>query len=150
MLRQPRQSPTEAPTEAPTDSNNCPPTEPPTDLRQAPTDLRQLRQLRQPRLRAGAERFCSKSRFPPLGADASRLLCARATPIRLDRSRETRPVAPPTPTRNVLWISRGPAFGLWRPGGLSDARVIREGPTCLLYTSPSPRDKRQSRMPSSA
>ena len=23
-------------------------------------------------------------------------------------------------------------------------------PTCLLYTSPSPRDKRQSRMPSSA
>ena len=24
------------------------------------------------------------------------------------------------------------------------------GPTCLLYTSPSPRDKRQSRMPSSA
>ena len=25
-----------------------------------------------------------------------------------------------------------------------------EGLTCLLYTSPSPRDKRQSRMPSSA
>ena len=25
-----------------------------------------------------------------------------------------------------------------------------EGKTCLLYTSPSPRDKRQSRMPSSA
>ena len=25
-----------------------------------------------------------------------------------------------------------------------------ECPTCLLYTSPSPRDKRQSRMPSSA
>ena len=25
-----------------------------------------------------------------------------------------------------------------------------EGETCLLYTSPSPRDKRQSRMPSSA
>ena len=25
-----------------------------------------------------------------------------------------------------------------------------EGPDCLLYTSPSPRDKRQSRMPSSA
>ena len=29
--------------------------------------------------------------------------------------------------------------------------VITEGPrNCLLYTSPSPRDKRQSRMPSSA
>ena len=27
---------------------------------------------------------------------------------------------------------------------------IRAEPTCLLYTSPSPRDKRQSRMPSSA
>ena len=28
-------------------------------------------------------------------------------------------------------------------------RLVRAG-TCLLYTSPSPRDKRQSRMPSSA
>ena len=27
---------------------------------------------------------------------------------------------------------------------------IKEGDICLLYTSPSPRDKRQSRMPSSA
>ena len=27
---------------------------------------------------------------------------------------------------------------------------IAHGPLCLLYTSPSPRDKRQSRMPSSA
>ena len=31
------------------------------------------------------------------------------------------------------------------------ARLANSGPTsCLLYTSPSPRDKRQSRMPSSA
>ena len=28
--------------------------------------------------------------------------------------------------------------------------VVRRRYTCLLYTSPSPRDKRQSRMPSSA
>ena len=28
--------------------------------------------------------------------------------------------------------------------------AISEGLRCLLYTSPSPRDKRQSRMPSSA
>ena len=28
--------------------------------------------------------------------------------------------------------------------------VLAEIETCLLYTSPSPRDKRQSRMPSSA
>ena len=31
-----------------------------------------------------------------------------------------------------------------------DSLVINEAYTCLLYTSPSPRDKRQSRMPSSA
>ena len=30
------------------------------------------------------------------------------------------------------------------------ARVSFGGRSCLLYTSPSPRDKRQSRMPSSA
>ena len=28
--------------------------------------------------------------------------------------------------------------------------ILTTGSTCLLYTSPSPRDKRQSRMPSSA
>ena len=28
--------------------------------------------------------------------------------------------------------------------------IVRKGKICLLYTSPSPRDKRQSRMPSSA
>ena len=31
-----------------------------------------------------------------------------------------------------------------------DADCVTVCPTCLLYTSPSPRDKRQSRMPSSA
>ena len=30
------------------------------------------------------------------------------------------------------------------------SHALMHGPTCLLYTSPSPRDKRQSRMPSSA
>ena len=33
---------------------------------------------------------------------------------------------------------------------LCDARNIAWYQNCLLYTSPSPRDKRQSRMPSSA
>ena len=32
----------------------------------------------------------------------------------------------------------------------SNMRQISLAVTCLLYTSPSPRDKRQSRMPSSA
>ena len=31
-----------------------------------------------------------------------------------------------------------------------DTEFCRLSPICLLYTSPSPRDKRQSRMPSSA
>ena len=35
-------------------------------------------------------------------------------------------------------------------GPLCDTRISTEDTTCLLYTSPSPRDKRQSRMPSSA
>ena len=33
-----------------------------------------------------------------------------------------------------------------KEGGLTNTRKV----ICLLYTSPSPRDKRQSRMPSSA
>ena len=32
----------------------------------------------------------------------------------------------------------------------ADAKGMAENMACLLYTSPSPRDKRQSRMPSSA
>ena len=39
------------------------------------------------------------------------------------------------------------------PGGTAlivDAMTDNRNRTCLLYTSPSPRDKRQSRMPSSA
>ena len=36
------------------------------------------------------------------------------------------------------------------PEGYSDLKIGSRYPICLLYTSPSPRDKRQSRMPSSA
>ena len=35
-------------------------------------------------------------------------------------------------------------------GGLPRGRICEIYGPCLLYTSPSPRDKRQSRMPSSA
>ena len=40
-------------------------------------------------------------------------------------------------------------FELFRPEGMA-SRILGMGDICLLYTSPSPRDKRQSRMPSSA
>ena len=36
------------------------------------------------------------------------------------------------------------------PLGMRDTSEAKESLDCLLYTSPSPRDKRQSRMPSSA
>ena len=52
---------------------------------------------------------------------------------------------------------RGPAMraqGFWRDETLLhhlDRAVARHpGKTCLLYTSPSPRDRTRSRMPSSA
>ena len=44
--------------------------------------------------------------------------------------------------------------GDWQPGNFyysnCDTQLLGEILFCLLYTSPSPRDKRQSRMPSSA
>ena len=43
------------------------------------------------------------------------------------------------------------ARGVYEPGQrLPSEHVLAEQYGCLLYTSPSPRDKRQSRMPSSA
>ena len=46
----------------------------------------------------------------------------------------------------VFNLSRGPS-GV---SGVIDIAIDLSLNTCLLYTSPSPRDKRQSRMPSSA
>ena len=47
-------------------------------------------------------------------------------------------------------IKKGLSLGIYRPNLNVDfvSRIYYSG--CLLYTSPSPRDKRQSRMPSSA
>ena len=39
---------------------------------------------------------------------------------------------------------------LTREGEIKIAKRIEEGISCLLYTSPSPRDRQKSRMPSSA
>ena len=56
--------------------------------------------------------------------------------------------APPTPPVKRTTILDAKQFGPASPqlpgDGLTDSH------DCLLYTSPSPRDKRQSRMPSSA
>jgi len=35
-------------------------------------------------------------------------------------------------------------------GGVPERSIVGKGPVCLLYTSPSPRDRTRSRMPSSA
>ena len=55
--------------------------------------------------------------------------------------------------RHIVALRGDPSDGISEaytphPGGYSYANDLIEG--CLLYTSPSPRDKRQSRMPSSA
>ena len=43
-----------------------------------------------------------------------------------------------------------PAKSKGKSKGKAKASGSKKGGNCLLYTSPSPRDKRQSRMPSSA
>ena len=68
----------------------------------------------------------------------------------------------PTPKKkyDVIVIGGGghglaTAYYLAKEFGVTNVAVVEKGylgggNTCLLYTSPSPRDKRQSRMPSSA
>ena len=48
----------------------------------------------------------------------------------------------------IPFASNGRAKAMAHDGGF--VKMIADANTCLLYTSPSPRDKRQSRMPSSA
>ena len=50
-----------------------------------------------------------------------------------------------TAIRNFLVADKGPDIGFWFAGNRMAGFV-----NCLLYTSPSPRDMRRSRMPSSA
>ena len=49
----------------------------------------------------------------------------------------------------VLWLNVAIAVGFFVMGYFGDSNALLAN-GCLLYTSPSPRDKRQSRMPSSA
>ena len=56
----------------------------------------------------------------------------------------------PDSNSDLLWIEA--LFGLGQSRIISDEilRLLNSKKTCLLYTSPSPRDRQKSRMPSSA
>ena len=57
---------------------------------------------------------------------------------------------PTTPIEHgTTRVKRGMAEML-KGGVIMDVVTAEQAKICLLYTSPSPRDKRQSRMPSSA
>ena len=47
----------------------------------------------------------------------------------------------------LAWLARKPSV-VWVHGPLHE--VLQQAGACLLYTSPSPRDRQKSRMPSSA
>ena len=56
-------------------------------------------------------------------------------------------------TNGQVLTSDGAGNVTWQDstgGGGASVTISDTPPACLLYTSPSPRDKRQSRMPSSA
>ena len=91
--------------------------------------------------------------YAPSGVPA----VARATPLNL--APVAAPAAPPkvapaaaraTPHKKAPAAPRAPPTNIARRAPESDASDARGRASCLLYTSPSPRDKRQSRMPSSA
>ena len=54
-----------------------------------------------------------------------------------------------TDVADVVTIPNG-FVGQWTMTFITNLDNANNDVTCLLYTSPSPRDKRQSRMPSSA
>ena len=70
--------------------------------------------------------------------------------IEYERASPSVPVPPGAPAADVLAAYASKIAELSARGGYVTADVIDVFPDCLLYTSPSPRDKRQSRMPSSA
>ena len=51
------------------------------------------------------------------------------------------------PSKRVINAIKAQVENVWKYGDPESFDLLK---TCLLYTSPSPRDKRQSRMPSSA
>ena len=65
---------------------------------------------------------------------------------------ENSSILPKNPVQNFicLLIEDWADEWWWRPAMHYRGNALQDATTCLLYTSPSPRDKRQSRMPSSA
>ena len=55
-----------------------------------------------------------------------------------------------SPEEDISEALRSEAAGPNRVGSSEDVSGLGQGPDCLLYTSPSPRDGLLSRMPSSA
>ena len=53
--------------------------------------------------------------------------------------------------KNAIFLPKVIEYDRYQPEFYEDTKTyISKRSSCLLYTSPSPRDKRQSRMPSSA
>ena len=76
----------------------------------------------------------------------------------IDALREANVLAPSVTTLAYSYIGPELTWSVYKDGTIGRAKIhleqscqrINEKIACLLYTSPSPRDKRQSRMPSSA
>ena len=78
--------------------------------------------------------------------------------VEVNNGNQTEEELPPLPTEVItgsraMWVSYDPAPNVDanNSSGISSALISwRLLTTCLLYTSPSPRDRQKSRMPSSA
>ena len=74
--------------------------------------------------------------------DARRVLVICPASLKLNWQREL-----------TKWLTRPMSVGIGNGGGIPDTDIVivnYDILTCLLYTSPSPRDRQKSRMPSSA
>ena len=74
--------------------------------------------------------------------------------VRAEKKPATKPAAPaetapPVMRWDYLVVSFGDYRG-WRPRYINGQEIRNWMQACLLYTSPSPRDRTRSRMPSSA